>query len=231
MKSHIFVPLVITALSVTSCFHANEGISEHHGIVYTNEIIDKRALDEYFLNNNDLYPSYEKLKENCPDLLDHVKCIESAGGFYVSGLSMFRFSSTGNGFLDGETFLLDKCYDGDYYFQLGGAFGGHGVTDFVRRQGDAGFWIFFLYSSGSGIHQTRVGAYEIGHHRLYSFDTVKLEYNKDFTLVVDEQRNIDVYEATIDVQYDENNFETFNIVKGKLAVDNIDDYEKQLISK
>ena len=226
MKSYIFVPLVITALSVTSCFHANEGISEHHDIVYTNEIIDKKALDEYFLNNNDLYPSYETLKENCPDLLDHVKCIESAGGFYASGLSMFRFSSTGNGFLDGETFLLHKCYDGDYYFQLGGAFGGHGVTDFVRRQGNAGFWIYFLYSNGSGIHQTRIGAYQIGKHTMYTLDSVELENNKDFTLVVDEQGNIDVYEATIDAQYDENYFATFTITRDKLVVDNIDDLNK-----
>ena len=225
------ISLGLVCLFLPSCFKGNEGITEHHGIVYTEEAIDKGALNQYFLDNEELYPSYKRLKENCPDLLDHVKCIESAGGFYASGLSMFRFSSTGNGFLDGETFLLDKCYDGDYYFQLGQAFGGHGVTDFARRQGDVGFWIFFLYSFGSGIHQTRVGAYEIGRHQLYSFDTVKLENNKDFTLVVDEQRNIDVYEATIDAQYDENNFETFNIVKGKLAVDNVDDYKKQLISK
>ena len=231
MKSYIIVPLVITALSVSACFHANEGISEHHGIVYTNETIDKKALDKYFLNNNDLYPSYERLKENCPDLLDHVKCIESAGGFYASGLSMFRFSSNSNGFLDGETFLLDKCYDGDYYFQLGQAFGGHGVTDFVRRQGNVGFWIFFLYSFGSGVHQTRVGAYEIGCHQLYSFDTVKLENNKDFTLVVDDKGNIDIYEAEITPHYDENKFVTFDILKGNLVINDVDDYEKQLISK
>lgn len=226
MKTIRVIPLVIAAISVTSCFRANKGIAEHHDIVYTEEAFDKEALDKYFLENSEFYPSYQTLKGNCPDLLDRVKCIESAGGFYASGLSMFRFSTHENGFLGGETFLLDKCYDGDYYFHLGQAFGGYGVTDFVRRQGNAGFWIFFLYSFGSGIHQTRVGAYEIGRHRLYSFDTINLEDNKDFTLVVDEQRNIDVYEATINAQYDENYFATFTITKNKLVVDNIDDYKK-----
>ena len=226
MKKIQIISLVIISVSVTSCFHTNKGIAEHHDIVYTEEAIDKDALDRYFLKNSDLYPSYETLKGNCPDLLDHVKCIESAGGFYASGLSMFRFSSNNNGFLDGETFLLDKCFDGDYYFRLGVAFGGYGVTDFVRRQGNAGFWIYFLYSFGSGIHQTRVGAYNIGKHQMYSLDGVELENHKDFTLVVDKQGNIDVYEATINRQYDENHFETFNITKGELVVDNVDDYNK-----
>lgn len=224
MRIGKIVPICLTCLCLPSCFKTNKGIAEHYDIVYMNEAIDKDALDKYFLDNDELYPSYQILKENCPDLLNHVKCIESAGNFYASGLSMFRFSSTGNGFLDDATFLLDKCYDGDYYFQLGNSFGGYGVTDFVRRQGNAGHWIYFLYSSGSGIHQSRIGAYEKGKHQLYSFDDIELENNKDFALAVDEKGNIGVYEATITPHYDNEGFETFDILKDKLVIDNIDDY-------
>ena len=223
------ISLGLVCLFLPSCFKGNEGITEHHGIVYTEEAIDKDALNQYFLDNEELYPSYKRLKENCPDLLDHAKCIESAGGFYASGLSMFRFSSTGNGFLDGETFLLDKCYDGDYYFHLGQAFGGHGVTEIARRQGNLGYWIFFLYSFGSGVHQTRIGAYRIGKHQLYSFKGIELENHKDFTLVVDDKGNIDIYEAEITPHYDENKFVTFDILKGNLVINDVDDYEKVLI--
>ena len=225
MRIERIVPLCLACLCLPSCFKANKGIAEHHDIVYTNEKIDKDALDKYFLDNDELYPSYQTLKENCPNLLDHVRCVESAGGFYASNLSMFRFSSTGNGFLDGATFLLEKYSDENHYFQLGSSFGGYGVTDFVRRQGDAGHWIYFLYSSGSGIHQTRIGAYERGKHQLYSFDDIELENNKDFTLVVDEKGDIDVYEATITSHYDDEDFETFDIIKSKLVIDNLDDYK------
>ena len=223
------IPFGVVCCCLASCFQTNKGIAEHHDIVYTEEAIDKTALDRYFLDNEEAYPSYSKLKENVPDLLNHVKCIESAGGFYASGLSMFRFSSNGNGFLDGETFLLNKCYDGDYYFRLGNAFGGHGVTDFVRRQGNAGHWIYFLYSAGSGIHQTGIGAYEIGKHNIYLFDNLSLATNMDFALEVDEQGNIDVYEATITPIYDDQDFETFDISKGKLAIDNVDEFKKTKI--
>ena len=223
------ISLGLVCLFLPSCFKGNEGITEHHDIVYTEEAIDKDALNQYFLDNEELYPSYKTLKENCPDLLNHVQTIESAGGFYSSGLSMMRFSSEGNGFLDGETFLLDKAYDGDYYFNLGQAFGGHGVTEFARRQGNLGFWIFFLYSFGSGVHQTRIGAYSIGKHQLYSFKGIELENNKDFTLVVDDKGNIDIYEAEITPHYDENKFVTFDISKGNLVINDVDDYEKVLI--
>lgn len=225
MKIARIVPLCLACLCLTSCLQTNKGIAEHHDIVYTNETIDKKALDKYFLDNEEKYPSYQTLKDNCPNLLDHARCIESAGGFYSSGVSMFRFSSTDNGFLDGETFLLNRCFDGDYYFQLGGSFGGHGVTDFVRRQGNAGHWIYFLYSYGSGIHQTRIGAYQIGKHQLYSFDDISLENNKDFALNVDKEGKIGVYEATITSNYDDDGFVTFNTLKGNLVIDNIDDYK------
>lgn len=225
MKIKNIIPLCLVCLCLPSCFKTNRGIAEHHDIVYTNETIDKVALDQYFSNDEEMYPTYQTLKSNVPDLLDHVKCIESAGGFYASGLSMFRFSDNNNGFLDGETFLLDKCYDGDYYFRLGGAFGGHGVTEFVRRQGNAGHWIYFLYSNGSGIHHTRLGAYRIGKHQFYAFDYIQLENNKDFSLDVNENGNISIYEATITPIRDEEGFETFNIVKGKVVIESIDDYE------
>ena len=225
MKTIKLIPFCLICLCLSSCFKTNKGISEHHNIVYTNATIDKDALDKFFLANEESYPSYQTLKENCPNLLDHVKCIESAGGFYDSGISMFRFSSTDNGFLNSETFLLNKCHDGDYYFQLGGAFGGFGVTDFVRRQGNAGHWIYFLYSNGSGIHQTHIGAYEIGKHQLYSLN-VDLANNEDFALDVDKEGNIDVYSATITPVVDDEGFETFNIVKSELVVDNVDEHKK-----
>ena len=70
-----YLSLLLTILLV-SCFGANKGISERHDIVYSDGMVDKESLDAYFLRNGELYPNYQILKSNQPDLLNHVKKIK-----------------------------------------------------------------------------------------------------------------------------------------------------------
>lgn len=215
MKIVRIVPFILVGLCLASCFEVNRGNPERHDIVYNNKKIDKNSLDKYFKDNEEKYPSYQELKGNSPDLLDHVKSIE------CGNLLMFRFSDSNNGFLDGATFL----YDGYTYIQLGASFGGYGVTEFVLKFGDAGHWMYFLYSFGSGIHRTHIEAYEIITNQFYSFEGVDLGLYDDYTLVIDEDNNIDVYKAEITPIYDDDDFCTFDIQKGKIFIDNVDDYQ------
>lgn len=231
MKSRKIINLCLTSLCLTSCtfFAYAKSPTYHFDIAYIDVNFDKDKLDSYFLSNSDIYPTYQELKNNQPNLLDHIKVIRSTNNHRLGHPFLLRFSLNNNGFLDNQTFLMDQRSDGDYYFKLGQAFGGFGVTDFVVRRGYQGDWIFFLYSFGSGIHQTNIGAYDINSFQLYSFDGVELPNNQDFMLVVDKKRNVDVYTATITASYDDEGFPTFNIVKGELQIDNIDDYNKTKI--
>ena len=72
MKSK-FLILFMFPLLLVSCFEGNKGISERYEIVYSNEEVDKESLDAYFLRNDELYPNYQTLKSNQPDLLNRVK--------------------------------------------------------------------------------------------------------------------------------------------------------------
>lgn len=210
--------------NLTACtlFYTNKGTTERQVIEYTDGEIDKESLDAYFLSNEEDYPSYNALKANTPSLLDNVKMLKSSESF-IHNLELFRFSSNGNGFLDGETFI----YDNNNYYQLGGAFGGYGLTEFVRRQGNGGHWLYFVYSFGSGIHRTEIGIFDLLHNGLYFIKDLTLEQGKDFTFMLDESDNsIDLYEATITPNQSDDGFDTYLITKDKLAFQNIDDMGK-----
>lgn len=211
--------------SLSACT-VNKGATEHYMIEYIDGVVDKEALDTYFLTNEDLYPSYKELKGNVLNLLDNTKLLKSSEHF-TSELELIRFSTNGNGFLGGETFLFHK----GNYRQLGIAFGGHGVTEIIRKQGNAGYWIYYIYSWGSGIHRTSIGIYELIHGKEYFLKDLKLELNKDYTFVVDSDNTIDLYEATIIPSYSADGFVTYTITKKDLVLENIDDMQKIAIAK
>lgn len=229
VKKRLLITLSLLCFSLvgTSCFGfwTNKGATERLSIEYTDEAIDKEALDQYFLTHQDLYPSYEKLKENEPNILDNVKALKQSDHF-INDFQILRFSVHENGFLDGETFL----YKSGICYRFGTAFGGFGVTEFVRRQGDAGHWLFFIDSFGSGIHQTQVGVFDLIQNNFYTIKDLELERYKDYTFVVDEKRNnIDLYESSITPSYSDDGFGTYSINQGDLAFQSIDDMEKLLV--
>lgn len=210
--------------NLTACtlFYTNKGTTERYLIEYADGEIDKESLDAFFLSKEENYPSYSTLKANTPTLLDNVKMLKSSESF-IHNLELFRFSSNGNGFLDGETFI----HDNNNYYQLGGAFGGYGLTEFVRRQGNGGHWLYFIYSFGSGIHRTQIGIFDLLHNGLYSINNLVLEPGKNFTFMLDESDNsIDLYEAAIVPIHNDDGYDTYSITNGELAFENIDDMAK-----
>ena len=225
MKKKLFILAFIAFFALTSCdiFDVNRGIPYRYDIEYTEDSVDKESLDEYFSDNEELYPSYQELKSNDPDLLDNVKAINTGGEYKAK--KMLRFSSNRNGFLDGQTFLFE---DGSYY-PLGISFGGFGMTEFLRIQGNAGHWIYYIYSYGSGIHRTEIRLFSLLNNNVYYLSNLDLGFEKDFTFDIDESDNtIDVYEATIHSSYDDSGFESFLITKGTLAFENIGDMERSI---
>ena len=221
MKNKHLAFLVATLLSLSSCFGSNKGGTVKYSIEYNNETINKVALDNYFLTHEEEYPSYKALKGNVPNILDHTRTINISGGF-TNKMQAIRFSSGENGFLTGETILLHN----GQYFHLGGAWGGHGVTEFIRRQGDKGHWLYFIFSNGSGIHRTNVGVYNMLKSELYTISSLELEINKDYTFKISENNTIDIYEATSGFYYDESMFPHYSIVEKGLVIEAIDELQK-----
>lgn len=219
-KFFILLPLFSVSL-LSSCYKVNKGNVTRCEIKYSEEEVDKSSLDLYFLNNEDLYPNYQKLKNNTPDLLDHTRIIEVPDD-YKNDMKLIRFSFYKGGFLDNQTFLYRRIDNTDHYFHLGSAFGGTGVSEFVFRRGDAGFYLFFLYSFGSGISRSEIGIFDFFKNEFYQIEGLSLEINKNYTLFVDGQ-NIDIYEADIFGRYDDNNFPLYDINRKDLVIKNIDE--------
>ena len=202
---------VFALLCLTSCVAMNESTLVKFGIEYTDGKIDAESLDDYFLNSN---PSYETLKNNQPDLLNHIKCVKSK-----NKIQIFRFSSRDNGGLNGMTYL----HLGNNYYPLGGSFGGWGVTEFVYRSDGNHSLLYYIYSCGSGIHRSYVDAFDLSNEKHYSIVGIETaDAFVDYTFEINEESNIDLYQAKIVQSYDDEGFDVFSISKKQLALEKID---------
>ena len=220
------IMILLSSFCLVSCgsrFLDKQEVGEHHYIEYIDQEINKTSFDKYLSTHQQEYPFYEQLKVNAPDVLNNVKVIDSSTHFDDNGdFLMFRFSSLGNGGFDSETFL---CFQGDYY-HLGGAFGGFGVTEFIRVQGNQGHYLYFISSSGSGIHYTSIGVFDLLKKETYTLD-LSLKINEDYTFIYnDENHSIDLYKANIVHYVDEENYDLHIVTKLDLVKDHIERLDK-----
>lgn len=207
---------VFALLCLTSCVAMNESTFVKFGIEYTDGKIDAESLDDYFLNSN---PSYETLKNNQPDLLNHIKCVKSDYVKSKNKIQIFRFSSRDNGGLNGMTYL----HLGNNYYPLGGSFGGWGVTEFVYRSDGNHSLLYYIYSCGSGIHRSYVNAFDLSNEKQYSIVGIETaDAFIDYTFEISEDNSIDLYQAEIAHSYDDEGFDMFGISKERLSLEKID---------
>ena len=220
MKKNFIIVLLIGSVCVLSC-NNNEKTIKRYDIEYSNEIVNIQSLDAYFLNNEDLYPTYKELKNNQLNLLSNVKEVKTD----INNLKMLRFSNTNNGFLDSETFI----YKDNNYYSIGQAFGGYGVSEFVNIKENKSNYLYFIYSFGSGIHRTYINAFDLNKNEMYQLSNLELNANCDYTFVIDENDNsLDLYKATINNKND-GDYDNLSISKGSLFIENIDKINKEEI--
>lgn len=150
MKKIIYLVLfIVLCVSLTGCNTSRYTIYE---MKINNDVVDKDLMHEYLLRNDDF--SYEAILENTPDLMDRLYNVTPKE--LKNKCSIYRFSYENCGGLGGETFLV---YDDEVYL-LGAAFGGYGVTEFAYRNTQEENKLYYIYSSGSGIHRSGVGAFD-----------------------------------------------------------------------
>lgn len=217
-----FLLPLFAIVCLTCCDTTFELSFANFGIEYTNESVDTKSLDDYFLSNEEKYPSYKKLKSNQPDLLNHTKYVKSDHVISKRKVQIIRFSSQDNGGMNNMTFLR---FNNDYY-PLGGSFGGWGVTEFLYQKNNEHSWLYFIFSMGSGIHRSYIDAVDLSKGTYYSIIGIETaDAFIDYTFELDEENNIDLYEADIYHEYDKDGFDLFSISKKRLAIDDINNME------
>lgn len=219
MKRNLIIVLLIGSVCISSC--NNRKIIKRYDIEYSNEIVNIESLDAYFLDNEELYPTYKELKKNQINLLSNLKEVKTD----IDSFKMLRFSNTNNGFLDSATFI----YKDNNYYSIGSAFGGHGVSEFVNIKNNKSNFLYFIYSFGSGIHRTYINAFDLNKNEMYQLLSLNLNTNCDYTFVIDESDNsLDLYKATINNKNDEG-YDNFSITKESLFIENIEKINKEKI--
>lgn len=220
MKRNLIIALLIGNVCLLSC-NNNEKTIKRYDIEYSNETINVESLDAYFLDNEDLYPTYKELKKNQINLLSNVKEVKTD----IDSFKMLRFSNTNNGFLDSETFI----YKDNNYYNIGSAFGGYGVSEFVNIKENKSNFLYFIYSFGSGIHRTYINAFDLNKNEMYQLASLNLNTNCDYTFVIDENDNsLDLYKATINNKSN-GDYDSLSIAKESLFIENIDKINKEKI--
>ena len=123
-----------------------------------NDPVNEKIMNEYVSSDDD----YTKLLENTPNLMSYLYNVTPKA--LKKKCDIYRFSYDECGKLGGETFLVYE----DEVYQLGIAFGGYGVTEFAYIDTKDQNILYFIFSAGSGIHQSSIGAFD--------FDTKTLSY-------------------------------------------------------
>lgn len=127
----------------------------------SNGAVDKAMIDGYLMNCTDF--NYGTIKNNDPDILTNLKNVTP--DLLKNKCSIYRFTYSTTSSLGGETFLI---YDGNVY-QLGSAWGGFGITEFAYECHDRKDMLYFIYSSGSGIHRSHIGLFDFNTKQILDY--------------------------------------------------------------
>lgn len=118
-----------------------------------NNSVDIYVIDRFLSSNSD-YPNYARIKYNVPDILSYLVNITPEQ--LRRKCTIYRFCYEPGTSLAGETFLIY----GDEVYPIGNAFGGYGITEFAYQKNDDVDMLYFIYSWGSGIHLSHLGAFD-----------------------------------------------------------------------
>lgn len=155
MKKILILFCLTFIICLSGCSNSNYNIYE---MKINNDPVDEKIMNEYVSSDDD----YTKLLENTPNLMSYLYNVTPKA--LKKKCAIYRFSYNECGKLGGETFLVYE----DQVYQLGTAFGGYGVTEFAYIDTKDQNILYFIFSAGSGIHQSSIGAFD--------FDTKTLSY-------------------------------------------------------
>ena len=210
MKKTLILFCLIFIVCLFGCSNSNYNIYE---MKINNDPVDEKIMNDY-LSSDDFY---ETLLENTPDIMTYLYNVTPKA--LKKKCDIYRFSYNECGKLGGETFLV---YENQVY-QLGTAFGGYGVTEFAYIDTKNQNILYFIFSSGSGIHRSAIGAFDFDTKTLsyYNPELTDDIYNQPFSGAEDiafylSESYLGICEATIGWKSNDS-FEV-NIIKGKNVI-------------
>lgn len=187
MKKYLSLSLlIVSSICLSGCTNNVFEELEYKDCYIFNErnLNDIENIDNFEKYLQEHYENYIDLKQNVPDVIDYAKDITPKDLKKVCNIFKFPFLELG--FLSGMTYLY---YENNYY-PLGGSLGGYGVSQivFLNNTKDKTHELYYLYSYGSGIHQTSIGRFVFEKKRndvIYHND----DYENDFCIVYSTDEN------------------------------------------
>ena len=223
----IFGTVIIFSLCGCLVGHA-KGPARNVPFVYKN-ISNETAmvLDNYFKDNLQKHTDYLELKNRNPNLFLNVKEIENP--YFMNFPSVYRFSNANNGSLNNLTLIkIQKTV-----IEIDNALGDFAVTKYLARVGDRGTWLFFMNTCISNDSSDKIEVFNVRDNdaQKYEIVDINLDPKKSYTINNSSysQSDIDLNEAFIETQKDEENFECYVITQSQLIYKKIDDMKMELM--
>ncbi len=189
----IVIPLLLSSLS--SC--GNDTGNYHIFAPEDKDAVGESAfIDDYL---KDASPLYSVISAKNSDVLSYLYDVTPSCLNGVCELYRFRFNIDSIGSLEGESFLVyqNKAY------QLGGAFGGYGVTHYAYDSTEDKPLLYFIYSYGSGAHRSLVNAFDFSSSSIKSVEKKNKEFwNADLQFSLSKDKKLQVLYSTYDSNAD-----------------------------
>lgn len=202
MKKTCLFLCTLLVLALSGCNNAKD-IYTVLPMEQTDGAVDQQIIDTFLTDNKD-YSNYETIKKNVPDILSHL--VNITPDALKKKCSIYRFTYETGTSLAGETFLIY----GDAVYPLGCAFGGYGITEFAYTSRNGHDVLYFIYSFGSGIHRSHIGAFNFNTKEITDYGGLIFQH-RDIAFCLSKDRktlgicqaqihwpNWDVIEVTID---------------------------------
>lgn len=210
MKKILILFCLTFIICLSGCSNSNYNIYE---MKINNDSVDEKIMNEYVSSDDD----YTKLLENTPNLMSYLYNVTPKA--LKKKCDIYRFSYDECGKLGGETFLVYE----DEVYQLGTAFGGYGVTEFAYIDTKDQNILYFIFSAGSGIHHSSIGAFDFDTKTLSYYNPEKTDdpFNQPFAGANDiafdvSEGYLGICEATIG--WKSNDTFEVNIIKGENVI-------------
>lgn len=150
MKKVLCVILCVLLLSFASGCNKTKDIYKILPVAEAEGTVDTEIIDRFLTKN---HPKYQKIKKNTPGILWQL--IDITPEALQDKCAIYRFRNRLSSGLAGTTYLI---YDNKVY-PIGSAFGGYGITEFAYINDSNQDMLYFIYSWGSGIHRSHIGAF------------------------------------------------------------------------
>lgn len=222
MKKVLCVILCVLLLSFASGCNKTKGTYTILPMEEADGTVDKEIIDRFLTDNSS---NYKEIQKNVPDVLSQLMDITPEA--LQDKCSIYKFRKEFGTGLAGRTYLVCD----NKVFPIGNALGGYGITEFAYINDSNQDMLYFIYSWGSGIHRSHIGAFNFNTKEITDYGgLIKGFQGNDIAFCLSkDNKTLGICEAEIKwTNYDTGEVE---ITKGKRIFRDIDAFAFTAIDK